>query len=78
MTTLGGALSRNGWLALVLDVTEQGDVARVVSHEAVDVHPDVIDTITFSARDWRYEPARRDGVAVPARVRVVVQLKGAE
>ena len=78
VTALGGTLSRNGRLALVLDVTEQGDVARVVSHEAVDVHPDVIDTITFSAREWRYEPARRDGVAVPARVRVVVQLKGAE
>jgi hypothetical protein len=77
-TALGGTLSPNARLALVLDVTEQGDVARVVSHEAVDVHPDVIDSVTFSARNWRYEPARRDGVPVPARLRVVVQLKGEE
>ena len=38
LTTLGGTVTRNGRLALVLDVTEQGDVARIVSHEAVDVH----------------------------------------
>lgn len=75
LTTLGGT-RRNGQLAMVLDVTEQGDVARVVSHEAVDVHADVIDSITTAARGWRYEPARRDGIPVPARVRVVVQLSG--
>jgi hypothetical protein len=74
LTALGGAMARNGRLALVLDVTEQGDVARVVAHEAVDVHPDVIESISTAALNWRYEPARRDGVAVPARVRVVVQL----
>ena len=49
LTTLGGAVTRNGCLALVLDVTEQGDVARVVAHEAVDVHPDVVDSITMAA-----------------------------
>jgi len=47
-----------------------------VAHEAVDVHADVVDSITAAARGWRYEPARRDGVAVPARVRVVVELNG--
>ena len=77
LTMLGGIRS-NGQLALVLDVTEQGDVARVVSHEAVDVHADVVDSITTAARGWRYEPARREGVAVPARVRVVVQLNGGQ
>ena len=76
LTALGGTMPRNGRLALVLDVTEQGDVARVVAHEAVDVHPDVIQSISTAALNWRYEPARQDGVAVPARVRVVVQLNG--
>lgn len=78
LTTLGGNLTRNTQLALVLDVTEQGDVSRVVSHEAVDVDPDVIDSVVASARSWRYEPARRDGIPVPARVRVVVQLNSGQ
>jgi len=34
--------------------------------------------VSTAARAWRYEPARRDGVAVPARVRVVVQLNGGD
>ena len=76
LTTLGGTATRNGRLALVLEVTEQGEVARIVSHEAVDVHPDVIDSVSTAARSWRYEPARRDGVAVRANVRVVVELHG--
>jgi outer membrane biosynthesis protein TonB len=42
----------------------------------VDVHPEVIDSVAAAARAWRYEPARRDGAPVPARVRVVVQLNG--
>ena len=76
LTTLGGAVTRNGRLALVLEVTEQGEVARVVGHEAVDVHPDVVDSISMAARGWRYEPARRDGVPVRAQLRVVVELNG--
>ena len=76
VTTLGGT-AKDGRVVLVLEVTEQGDVARIVSREGVDVHPDVIDSVATAARAWRYEPARRDGVAVPARVRVVVQLNGA-
>jgi hypothetical protein len=78
ITTLGGTVARNGRIVLVLEVTEQGEVARIVSREAVDVHSDVIDTVSTAARAWRYEPARRDGVAVPARVRVVVQLNGGD
>ena len=74
LTALGGTATRNGRLALVLEVTEQGDVDRIVSHEAVDVHPDVLDSVSRAARGWRYEPARRDGVPVRARVRVVVEL----
>jgi hypothetical protein len=73
VTTLGGT-SGSGRLALVLDVTEEGNVARVVSHEAVDIHPDVIDAVSAAALSWRYEPARRAGVPMPARVRVVVEL----
>lgn len=76
LTTLGGTVTRNGRLALTLDVTERGEVARIVALEAVDVHPDVIDSISAAARAWRYEPARRAGVAVPARVRVTVELNG--
>jgi hypothetical protein len=78
VTALGGTLSKSARLAMVLEVTEQGDVARVVSHEAVDVHSDVVDSITEAARSWRYEPARRDGIPVPARVRVVVQLNSGQ
>ena len=78
VTALGGALSKTARLAMVLEVSEQGDVARVVSHEAVDVDADVVDSITAAARGWRYEPARRDGIPVPARVRVVVQLSGGQ
>lgn len=76
VTTLGGTAEQNGRVVLVLEVTEQGEVARIVSREAVDVHPNVLDTVATAARAWRYEPARRGGVAVPARVRVVVQLNG--
>ena len=78
VTALGGTFSKSARLAMVLEVTEQGDVARVVSHEAVDVHADVVDSITAAARGWRYEPARREGIPVPARVRVVVQLSGGQ
>lgn len=77
VTTLGGTAAQDGRVVLVLEVTEQGDVAHIVSREGVDVHPDVIDSVATAARTWRYDPARRDGVAVPARVRVVVQLNGA-
>lgn len=78
LKTVGGAVTRNARLSLVLDVTDQGDVARVLAHEAVDVPPDMIESIAMAARGWRYEPARRDGVAVPARIRVVVQLGGGD
>jgi hypothetical protein len=76
VTTLGGMAAKDGRVVLVLEVTEHGDVDRIVSREGVDVHPEVIDSVAAAARAWRYEPARRDGAPVPARVRVVVQLNG--
>jgi hypothetical protein len=76
ITAVGGAATRNGRVVLVLEITENGEVARILSREAVDVHPDVADSVADAARTWRYEPARRDGVPVPARVRVVVELNG--
>lgn len=78
VTMLGGAFPATGRLALLLDVTGDGDVARVVTEEAIDVHDDVIDSVSAAARAWKYQPARRDGSPVPARVRVVVHLRGAE
>jgi hypothetical protein len=75
-TTLENTVSPNGRVVLVLEVTEQGDVAGIVSREAVNVHPDALASVDAAARTWRYEPARRDGVAVPARVRVVLQMNG--
>ena len=77
VATLGSTAEKNGRVVLLLEVTEDGHVARVLSREGVDAPPDAIASVATAARAWRYEPARRDGVAVPARVRVVVQLNGA-
>jgi TonB family protein len=66
----------SGSVLLVLDVTEAGDVARVAIERAVDLAPSFVEELTEATRSWRYEPARRDGIAVPAQVRVTVELHG--
>ncbi len=49
---------------------------RVVDAEMlVPVHPGYDPELMRAARDWRYEPARRDGVPVPTRRRVEVALQ---
>ena len=73
LAALGGT-KPNGSVSLLLDVTETGDVARVVVERAVDLAPSFVEALSEAARAWRYEPARRDGIAVPAQVRATVEL----
>lgn len=59
--------------AIEIDIDERG---QVVAAEIVQpIHPSYDLLLLEAARDWKYEPARRNGQPVPIRKRVDVVLK---
>jgi hypothetical protein len=69
-----GANAPQGHVALVLDVSERGEVLQVTVAEVEGVDASLVAAAIDAAYAWRYEPARRSGAAVASRVRVVVQV----
>ncbi|MCC7125549.1 MAG: energy transducer TonB [Acidobacteria bacterium] len=59
----------------VIDVQIDAEGRVVASEMVVPVHPGYDPELMRAARDWRYEPARREGVPVPTRRRVEVALR---
>lgn len=56
----------NGYVALIVDVDSDGQVAAVSIKEATD--PKLAALCARSARDWHFAPAFKAGVAVPTTV----------
>lgn len=53
---------------MLIVVTEKGDVGEVTVSESLDKEYGLDDEAVKAAREWKFEPGKKDGKAVPVQV----------
>ena len=61
------------WLLIV--VTEKGDVGEIEVSQSLDKEYGLDDAAVKAAREWKFEPGKKDGKAVPVQVTLELRFK---